>query len=1048
MSKQANDVFADIAQQRIIYRDQSLVEPAPAELPDVTIPLETCDQNAVFEKSDKIDSAEKLSVELENMRKKYAGFMANYAPEISSLRTRKYVSQFNWRIETEEDKSDFLNVLSGLGEWEMVQVPHYGEPLGLAVTYYRTQVEITEEMLKDKALFVHFNGVDYKAHLFLNNSYIGSHEGFFSPFEFDVTEHAKVGRNTLVVKVENDFICGGNQSWNGSYAGDKIYAATGLGYDEPFYGWHHCPPGMGIYQEVYIESRSRVFINDIFVRPLTDRSTAEAWIEVDSRDLENKEITFELSLYGQNFKQTVFENEIHHPSGMNVSGLNDDLNIALAKANGTHNKPVQLKLERGVSYFKLPISIPDFKYWDTETPWLYQLQVKVLDSENNVLDIDKKHFGMRSFTMDETSETKGFMYLNNKPIRLRGANTMGHEQQCVFKKDWKQLIDDILLAKICNMNFLRLTQRPVQEEIYDYCDMLGLMTQSDLPTFAVISRNQYTEALRQVGEVERLVRSHPCNIMISYINEPLPNAGNKPHRHLTRDELSDLFKAADDIVKNLNPERVIKPCDGDYDPPAPGIQDRHCYTTWYNGQGLDIGKLVKGFWQPTKKNWYYGCGEFGAEALECKDLMQRHYPSNWLPTNETEEKDWSPNQIFKAQTGMFHYFFFDTRHSVQDWIDASQAHQELSLKMLAEAFRRDNRMVTFAVHLFIDAFPSGWMKTIMDFERRPKKGYFAYRNALAPILASIRSDRDKFFSGEKIKLETYICNDLPEAKTGMTMNCVVKCDGKVLYAQSRPAVIEACKSTFQGFVEFDLPTAEKRTSYTFELGVVDAAGNVVNDNTFNFEVFPKVQSEIKFNVCIIGENGRAQQLANDYNLNNCSIADADIILIDSIEEYKRLENEINGAIQAGATAIFLEIQEQGVFKIAGSDVDFCMSRFNPLHFASRDTGSKLVEGLKEFDFRYWYSPKTDRIEAIIETTFTADDFTPILTAGNADKKARWCKVLAAGSKEYGKGEVCICQVALAGRTSTNPVADIFASRLLKKEHKLTHVTQGAMSFVD
>ena len=70
--------------------------------------------------------------------------------------------------------------------------------------------------------------------------------------------------------------------------------------------------------------------------------------------------------------------------------------------------------------------------------------------------------------------------MENK-IRLRGANTMGFMQVDVKNKDWDQLIDDILLAKICNLNFLRLTQRPVQPEIYEYCDKLGLMTQTDLP---------------------------------------------------------------------------------------------------------------------------------------------------------------------------------------------------------------------------------------------------------------------------------------------------------------------------------------------------------------------------------------------------------------------------------------------------------------------------------------------------------------------------------------------------------------------------------------
>ena len=57
------------------------------------------------------------------------------------------------------------------------------------------------------------------------------------------------------------------------------------------------------------------------------------------------------------------------------------------------------------------------------------------------------------------------------------------------------------------MNYLRLTQRPVQTEVYDYCDRLGLMTQTDLPCSAVCADDQFCEAVRQAEEMERLVRS-------------------------------------------------------------------------------------------------------------------------------------------------------------------------------------------------------------------------------------------------------------------------------------------------------------------------------------------------------------------------------------------------------------------------------------------------------------------------------------------------------------------------------------------------------------
>jgi hypothetical protein len=58
--------------------------------------------------------------------------------------------------------------------------------------------------------------------------------------------------------------------------------------------------------------------------------------------------------------------------------------------------------------------------------------------------------------------------------------------------------------------------------------------------------------------MERLVRSHPCNIMLTYINEPFPNVKNKPHRHLTRPELTEFFKGTDIAVKLNNPDRALR----------------------------------------------------------------------------------------------------------------------------------------------------------------------------------------------------------------------------------------------------------------------------------------------------------------------------------------------------------------------------------------------------------------------------------------------------------------------------------------------------------
>ena len=51
--------------------------------------------------------------------------------------------------------------------------------------------------------FLHFGAANYRASVYLNGLLIGEHEGGFTPFNFEVTDHLRAGENLLVVRVDN-----------------------------------------------------------------------------------------------------------------------------------------------------------------------------------------------------------------------------------------------------------------------------------------------------------------------------------------------------------------------------------------------------------------------------------------------------------------------------------------------------------------------------------------------------------------------------------------------------------------------------------------------------------------------------------------------------------------------------------------------------------------------------------------------------------------------------------------------------------------------------
>ncbi|MBS3733773.1 MAG: glycoside hydrolase family 2 [Phycisphaerae bacterium] len=1015
------DPYAEIAGIRQTAKSDLLIEPQPPALPERRLPSKH-NPRAAFKPAAKIDTPAKLARALRGMRKRHAKFLADHAPKLAATRTVRALRSFDWRMETDADRRNIAAAMAGRGRWQRVDIPHYGEPSGKASALYRTNFTVSKAMLRRGAVFACFKGVDYIAEVYVNGRLVGRHEGFFSPFEFDVTAAVRPGQNVLLVRVINDAVCKGNpcQSHGGKrLGGDKIYAATGLGWDEPETGWHHCPPGMGIYHDVWIESRRPIHIHDVFVRPLTDKpDRAEVWVEVYSTLAENQPVSLSLSVFGQNFRKTVVRDRAYQPE---------------YPAGPTMN------------YFRVPLRIPGVRRWRPEAPWLYQAQVTLLDGDGKRLDAVARQFGMRTFTMDETTEPRGSVYLNGREIRLRGGNTMGHLQQCVARGDYEQLRDDILLAKLCNMDYLRITQRPVQPEIYEYCDRLGLMTQTDLPLFGCLRRNQFCEGVRQAEEMERLVRAHPCNIMVSYVNEPFPVGVNvnKPHRQLTRDELEAFFTAADRAVRLANPDRVIKPIEGDYDPPGPGLPDNHCYCGWYNGHGVDLGKLHRGYWQPVKPGWQYACGEYGAEGLEDVDIMRQLYPRHWLPQSAKQEADWTPNRIAHAQTGRFHYLWFDTQHTLADWSAASQAHQARVTRLMTEAMRRDARMVSFAIHQFIDAFPAGWMKAIMDCRRVPKPAYFTYRDVLTPLAASIRTDRFSYVAGERMSFELWLCNDRDEVPAGATIRYQLELGREIVFAQKARARIERCRPTFQGHLRAAAPRVSRRRTATLRMAVLDRGGTILHETSVAVELFPRVAGDLPERAVVLGAGGKAATLARELGVRVSRAAPrgGDEILIDDWTRFTRARRAVDRAVRDGATAVFLELPP-GKYRIAGTTAEVSEAGMNPRHFVSRATGHPLVAGFEPMDFFFWYDPACGYVTPILPTTFQttpsafertrtagAKQWVPILTTGSGDWGSDWGPALAAAELPAGEGTYRICQVALAGRT-VNPVAREFAQRLL------------------
>ena len=270
---------------------------------------------------------------------------------------------------------------------------------------------------------------------------------------------------------------------------------------------------------------------------------------------------------------------------------------------------------------------------------------------------------------------------------------------------------------------------------------------------------------------------------------------------------------------------------------------------------------------------------------------------------------------------------------------------------MTEAFRRDRRMHSFAIHLFIDAFPASWMKAIMDYDRQPKPAWFAYREALTPLAVSLRTDRRAFFAGEPIEPEAWVCNDLHDAPPGAKLHYQLECDGQVLQAGSTAATIPALDAAYQGTLPLRAPEVPSRTQVTIRLGLLDAGGKVLHDTAIKVDVFPRTTAALRRIYVVGNPQGKAAQLAGDLGTKPVfegPMQAGDAILIDDMQAFSKVETQVGEAVRAVARAVFLQLP-QGKYPIAGGDVavgsgdksDVMMGvTAAGLHFVSRATGHR------------------------------------------------------------------------------------------------------------
>jgi beta-galactosidase len=130
--------------------------------------------------------------------------------------------------------------------WELIEKDHEG------VAYYRRTFKVPANWA-GKTVRLHFDALNFRSEVWLNDTAVGVHDGGFTPFEFRVDDLLKVdGENTLILRVVGPILMQ-----------DK--RVDGMGPMETPQ-WRGAITG-GIWQPVRLIATGDVYVKDVFIEP-------------------------------------------------------------------------------------------------------------------------------------------------------------------------------------------------------------------------------------------------------------------------------------------------------------------------------------------------------------------------------------------------------------------------------------------------------------------------------------------------------------------------------------------------------------------------------------------------------------------------------------------------------------------------------------------------------------------------------------------------------------------------------------------------------------
>ncbi len=726
-----------------------------------------------------------------------------------------------WKYMKDAGDVDIDSIVSASydrSEWQSIEVPsnwyltEIGDYDG-AVWFSRT---FDADLDRGPLYTLEFLAVDYIAEVWLNGSYVGSHEGYFTPFSFRVENLLKPKQNELLVKVisprdPTEYVLVEDP--------DNLSTPMSTPYKR------HWAKDLTIIKGHLIDAMHRP---GSMTKYRQDGNTGGIWqsvrlvahdtVTIDYTKIYTKIVNRDFIPDGTALVSVDVEMTNHTQS---VQKVNVEFTIVPASFSADCNlvRTRALELQPGKQSCKLVQTVPDAQLWwtwDHGKPNLYQATFCIHSADGELMDCSTEPFGIKEVVHEEAT---GQWYLNGKKIFLRGMRYyssmfMSEITKPRVEKDLKDMLD-------MDINSIRIGSHVELDLFYTLCDEMGFLVWQNFPLHYCYSDSDelIERASVMMRDMVRMLHNHASLGMWSVFKEPqiyaLPDMPNNYGR---------LCEILYETGKTVDPIRWMHK--GDYQEGVQNLMTGCCQPGDLDMKRIRIEPNIV---------------EFGSHALPSLETMKKIIP----------EKDlWPPNWDVWEYWG----FFYDlqVRHtkldlavgSLEELIDQSQRIEARTIKEQIEFLRQRKYAPVASMYLYYWNDPVAMIGSgIVDYFGKKLPAYHSMKQVYTPVMVSLEWNKDpyiigydKYWKAKDLFLgKIWVVNDHSEALPVTVSWSLKHTDSNLEHVTGSMDVVLAPDSSK---VVATVSWQVEGTSgpHSIEMKVVSREGEVLSFNNFDFLV--------------------------------------------------------------------------------------------------------------------------------------------------------------------------------------------------------------------